>query len=356
MSLFSWLWHYLAGSDDSPPERRRAPDAATETATAVIDPPAEEAEVEVADDGDEPQEGDWWVPRKVESDGRTVSESEQRVFQDLYARLTRVLDDPNLELPRLPRVTDRALTLLRGAETDYRELAEVIEQDPALTAEVLRIANSVAYRGISEIRRLEAAFARLGQRALRSVLLGATVRSISITLGGGHRTLGEGIWRRCVASGAITAIMAERHGVDPKDGLLAGLLHDIGHFVVLTVAHDYQRRTGVRVPREVFDRLSAEWHEHVGLRLATAWNLPDPLPALISAHHNMPGPDDPLAKLRLLVMFSDATCALLRYSPYQPIDLFSLPCVQALGLKNDAPTRRFLRELPQHIETRLDPV
>jgi HD-like signal output (HDOD) protein len=346
MSLFSWLWDQLVGSR-GPAEPAAGAGARTGTTTAVAERPASRSDSE----GD-----DWWLPRDSASASNRDGDGDGRVHGQLYSRLTQVLDDPNLELPRLPRVTDRALTMLRGNETNYHELSELIEQDPALTAEVLRVANSVAYRGVSEIRRLEVAFARLGQRALRSVLLGATVRSISISLGGAHRSLGEEIWRRCVAAGAISALMAGRHRVDPKDALLAGLLHDIGEFVVLTVAHDYQRRTGARVPRAAFDRLAAEWHEHVGLRLATAWNLPDPLPALISSHHKLPAPGDPLETERLLILFSDLVCSLLNYSPYQPVDFFAAPCVVRLGLQDDERTREFLRSLPARIDGRLDPI
>lgn len=349
MSLFQRFWDYLFGADE-----RRGPETSAEAAADAPIVATRDADEDETDYGHEKQPQAWWIPRPppdwTQPDPEETPEMHNRMFRALGA----IVDDPNVDLPRLPHVTDRALVMLRGDEASYRELARLIGEDPALTAQVLRVANSVMYGGATEIRTLEAAFARLGQRTLRALILSASLRSLSIRLGGSKRTLGEGIWRRALASGVIAERMGRRCGMNEADAFLMGLLHDIGLYVVLTITHKYTQDTGRKVPRAVFDRLATEWHEHAGLRLARTWNLPEPLPDIVARHHKMPSEDDPLRKERLLVMFTDVCCSLLGYAPYHPYDFFQTPCVRLLGLTDCPQDRDFLATLPQEIESRIE--
>lgn len=349
MSLLRRLWEYLFS-----PVSERAADDRTPGHDVASPPglPVAVESVEQADAADDP--GIWWLPRPPTPSTEPAPPDSPVMYESLRARLGAVVDDPNPDLPRLPHVTDRALLMLRGDGADYRELARLISEDPALTARVLRVANSAWYGGVSEIRSLEAAFARLGQRKLRGVILSASLQSLSIRLGGTKRTLGEGIWRRAMASGVIMSLAAPRCDADGDQAFLIGLLHDIGLFVVLMVTHKYSELTGAKVPRAVFDRLAGEWHEHAGLRLAGSWNLPDPLPELIASHHRMPAADDPLRTERLLILFTDVCCSLLGYAPYHPYDFFQTPCVQQLGFQDTPEIRRFLRSFPRQIAERIE--
>lgn len=307
--------------------------------------------VAVAPDDERPAEAvappadAWWAPQGDAVMVHRTAQGDRTIDRDLYDHLVRALDDPNLELPRIPHVAQRALMALRDPNVDYRKLAELIEQDPVVTAEVLRVVNCVGYRGIREVRRLDAAFTRLGQRNLRSVLLGVSCKGLMIKIGGAHRSVGEEVWRRSLAAGVIVRCMAQRVGLSNEDGFLIGLLHDIGMFVVLKVVNEYEKLHGRAVSRGLFDRVSDSWHEHIGMRLADAWNLPDPLPELIGNHHRPPGEDDPLAMWRRLIALADASCTMMGFGPYVPYDFFNLPCVMQLGLTPDEATFELLSEL-----------
>lgn len=330
------------------PAPHRAPTPATPTRSADADQPAGPA----LTPGTQP----WWIP---EGEPITVVAPRGRgepIDEPLYQGMATVLDDANLDLPRLPKVIDRVLMMLRDPEVDFRKLAELVGQDPALTVEILRRANSVAYRGFTEIRALDVAFARLGHRNLRGVVLGATVKSLSIRVGGAERTLGEELWRRAVASGVVLSQLATHLKVpeNQADPFLVGLLHDIGMLAVLKVVHEYQQKTSRRVPRPLFDMIAERWHEHIGLRLADAWALPDPLPQLIGNHHREPADDDPLKTWRLMIQTSEVITSLLGYRTYLPYDFFQLACVKRLGLDYEPEVFAVLQPIPQLIRERLE--
>lgn len=327
-----------------------------ETATAVLEPPDDglldaEHQPESPEDGPAPDPNAWWLPRTdLPLPDRARGGA---IDQSLHEHLLGVLKDPDVELPRLPHAAQRALAMLADEDLDFGKLARVVEQDPAITARILRVANSVAYRGIVEVTRLDLAFARLGRREVRSLILALSVNKILITTGGTQRSRGQGLWERAVAAGVIVEQFSDPQKTTVSEAFLLGLLHDLGSFAVLRVVDEYTKTHGREISEPLFDRLCEEWHEHLGLRLANEWNLPDPLLELIGNHSRPPADGDPLAHHRHLLQFAELACSMLGYATYVPHDIFAASCVRGLGLTNSPVTWEKLTTLPDQIQERL---
>lgn len=347
MRVFDQVWRYF----------RNAPrDAGAQTAldgggAVVVDEPAP---LRLADAARAAPDAELWFrprgPRTLWSP--RVTGASGLVDRDLYEHLSHILDDAQLELPRLPRVTQRAMQLVRDPDVCFASLAAVVRGDSALTIAVLRVANSPPYRGLSDPPTLESAFARLGLRTLASIVLTCSLHDLMRT-GNGEPTLADGLWQRSLASAVITTRFAHLCRIDEGEALLLGLLHDVGSLAVCGLLGDYQKAHGRRVSRLLFDRLCVEWHERIGMRLAEQWELPGALRDVIAAHHGRPDDDDPLRRERLLVQVADCVCALLRYAPYVAYDFFELPCVCGLGLREERAVLDLLTPLPELIEERL---
>ena len=330
---------------------QRQPEGATSVACAE---PAPAEAAEPVEDGllDELTEPGWWVPKGEPVLAPPSAARSADPADPLRAALERVLADPDLSLPLLPHVAQRALVLLHDKEVDYHALAKTIGDDPAIAAEVLRVVNSSAYARLFKVSQLETAFARLGCSTLRSILVAMTVKGIVIRTGGPVRTLGEEIWQRAIVSGVLVHELSRRYGLPDGEAFLVGLLHDIGNLALLRVLHDCQKQLGGTVSRALFDGLSEEWHERLGVRLAQAWRLPEPLPTLIGAHHARLARGDALANYRSLVQFADVVCSMLGYGAYVSYDFFALPCVQQLQMEDNEATRCWLTSLPALIMDR----
>lgn len=313
-------------------------------ATAVAEePPA-------SDEASEPR---WWEAAPAEAsepEGLSAEEWSQA------ASIETALDGKELDLPQLPHVAQRALMSLRNDQVDFRKLAEVIRDDAALTAAILRVANSAAYAGVTRLMRLEDAFVRLGVRALRSAILAMTLRPLAIRTGGEDRSLGEELWRASVGAGVITAALCEHRQLDADDGFVIGLLHNVGALALLGVVHEQQAAAGVKLSRAVFEEVCRRRHEEVGARVAAQWNLPSPLPELIGNHHAAPSPDDPLRVHRLILQFADECLSRLGYGsrPASPGGLFEQPSAAGLALTADDETTALLDSLPHLIEEALE--
>jgi len=251
-----------------------------------------------------------------------------------YLADNRDFHDPNLDLPTLPRVPHRALVMLRDPNVDYGKLAAVVKEDPATAADVLRVANSAAYGRLFKVAGLETAFVRLGRRTVRSILMATALKRLTIRTGGTKRTLGEELWQQAIVSGVLLGQIGQRYAMQEDEAFLLGLLHDIGKLALLRILHEYHKTQGGTLSRPIFEGVCAQWHEPLGLRLASAWKLTYPLPAIIGNHHGQPDESDPLYLHRLLVQFADVTCAMLSYGPYVPYDFFALPCIRGLGIED----------------------
>jgi HD-like signal output (HDOD) protein len=295
----------------------------------------------------------WWRPTEpmvvsIEDNGPGPA-----IDGALYSELGRALDNAEFELPQLPVVVREVLAMLNDRDVNLSAAASVAERDPVLTAEVIRVVNAVAYRAMRPVERLNQAFPRLGVRKLRAMLVGASMKSLAIRSGEGGEGLGAQLWRASNAAAIVAGETAREVGQPEDEAYLAGLLHDIGHLVLLKILHDYQQKTGRKVTRQLFEALARRWHEPLGLRLASNWGMPDPLPELIGNHHRTPSATDPLARTRHILAFTDAACALMRYSTYVPYDLFALPASQALGFDDSPGTHTFLASLPPAIRARM---
>ncbi|MGE3182321.1 MAG: HDOD domain-containing protein [Phycisphaerae bacterium] len=344
----------MLSPDDSLPAEAAPPTDHAEEALSVAPDPIEAATVLAEVAPEEPQAVNaWWLPRGDAVITPTSATTRLRpVDSAIYSDLSRVLDDPNVELPQLPIVAQQVLAILQSEDADFAKAAAIAERDPVLTAEILRVVNSVSFRAVNEVQRLSQAFPRLGVRRLRAILVSATMKSLTIQTSDRGRSLGQELWQCASASGVIAMETAKRVKVPADEAYLAGLLHDIGMMVLLKVLFDYQNKTQKKITRNVFDALSERWHEHLGMRLADSWGLPDPLPELIGNHHRPPAEGDALAMHRLVLNFSDIACSMLGFRQYVPYDFFNLPCVMRLGFENNPQTREFLATLPDLIRER----
>lgn len=155
---------------------------------------------------------------------------------DRAARLEERLRALAGAVPSLPDVTLRALALADDPDCHFATLARVIETDAALTAGLLRVANSVAFAGGTPVARLDQALVRVGRWHTKAAVVSLGVKSLFRDTPADTRAACADIWEH----GFRTADLCRRlnHGFrlgHTGEEFAAGLLHDIGR-VVLAVA------------------------------------------------------------------------------------------------------------------------
>lgn len=199
----------------------------------------------------------------------------------------------------------RLVELFMEPEPSFIEMEKIIRLDPALTAEVLRLANNAENAPVQSISTVRTALARIGsEQVYRSLLL----RGLRTSLVGGAREYGFDeitLWRHSVAS-ACAAPLADRElqlQVGPI-AFTAALLHDVGMIVLARVAGPSLRALVLEQGAGTIctldyleqDRLGVS-HSMVGATMTMAWGLPRELSEAIRTHHQVGVDNCPLADL-----------------------------------------------------------
>lgn len=191
-------------------------------------------------------------------------------------------------LPQLPGSALQLLDAIDGGDASARDIERIISCDAALTANLLRLANSAAHGMPGSITTIRAAILRLGQRSVRSLCLSLSVQRL---LSG---DTGETSFNpRRYAKHAVTVgflgryIFARRKQKEDFESrwstdefFAAGLLHDIGHAILSKVAPGVyslvcneaeQKRVPVNV---AFRNLYGQGLGALGAEAARTWGLP----------------------------------------------------------------------------------
>lgn len=203
-------------------------------------------------------------------------------------------------LPTLPEVVLLLHAAIDDEMVDVSAVAEIIERDPALTARLLRVANSAYYfRGGDAIGSVPNAVGRLGLGQVRALCLAlGVVRAFG--MGGGaldHRAF----WAHSAAVGMTANKLWSLSGgtgpFTPDDIYAAGLMHDIGILVLdqhfpaeLRAARSIAEQEGIQLWRAEETVIGMD-HGEVGALLLGRWKLPAPTCTAVSYHHH---PDAPV--------------------------------------------------------------
>src|SRR4051812_4953811 len=129
-------------------------------------------------------------------------------FQTSDSILDRVVERTR-RLYTLPAVAARVLELTPPHQPDLRGTKECIEDDPALAARILRIANSSFFGLSAEVKDLPQALALLGPRTLTMLVLGFNLPH-DLTCGVPPGML-QRFWRRTVYRAVAARAFAQRH-------------------------------------------------------------------------------------------------------------------------------------------------
>ena len=194
-------------------------------------------------------------------------------------------------LEPLPAVGLKVLELADKPDLVPGELTELIQTDSALTAKVLKLANSALYGCTREIASIHEAGTRLGTRVLTNLVITGCAARHFRNYGGQEAGDVRRAWERSVANAISASLLASISGaVEKHRAYTAGLLQDIGQLVL----ERHFKREHASIAAEIAagaDLIAAEKsvfglsHADIGARLASRWNLPEVLVDTILCHH-----------------------------------------------------------------------
>lgn len=195
-------------------------------------------------------------------------------------------------MPVLPSVVIQILRLFEDPTVSPRSLEKIIEQDPALSAKILRVASSSMY-GARSATSVSRALSVLGINTLRSISISLAYQQILSAKLVGAKFDRVAFWRHCLAVGIGSRAIARCiHPTAMEELYVAGLMHDIGvltldRFIPASLDATIKKSTiGGYSLTETEQALMGYTHADVGGFLAQNWGLSPLITAAIQHHHS----------------------------------------------------------------------
>ncbi|NLY91924.1 MAG: HDOD domain-containing protein [Firmicutes bacterium] len=198
------------------------------------------------------------------------------------------------ELPTLPRVAQRVVSLINNPSTSASELEQVIKHDQVLTARVLKLVNSAYYGFPRRITTVGQGIVILGYKALKELVLRISIADL-FRMKGNHKGFDRtALWQHAVGTAVGAKTLARSAGLPlEEEAFIAGLLHDLGILLLdLCLTTEFEElihlTTAHHLPLiRAEEKVLGFNHTLVGKMLAVKWNLP-PLYVEALRHHHQP--------------------------------------------------------------------
>jgi putative nucleotidyltransferase with HDIG domain len=213
------------------------------------------------------------------------------------------------DLPPLPSIVLDLISSFEREDIDVGVLAEKISRDQALSAKMLRLANSSFYGLPSKVGTVNQAIVVLGFDAARALAVASNVIESFEAGQAGEIDVAE-FWRHSIATALCARGLARHAGLPQDHAFIAGLLHDIGRLVLASGFPEHYAQVAAYCDREQASLCDAEAgvlgldHQQVGRLLGEAWKFPAAIQRAIAEHHRPAGPG--LASLPGLIHAANA--------------------------------------------------
>jgi len=194
--------------------------------------------------------------------------------------------EETLELPPLSDTAQRIIKLRVNPNADISDLAQIVETDPSLAAQVVSWAASPYYSAPGKIKSIHDAIVRvLGFDMVLNLALGLSLgKTMSIPKEGPHGTLPywqQAVYMAATIEGLVTAIPRDHR---PSFGMayLCGLLHNFGYLILAEVFppyfHSYCELADANphVAHQAIERhLIGVTREQLASTLMSLWSMPE---------------------------------------------------------------------------------
>lgn len=195
-------------------------------------------------------------------------------------------------LPSLPVIAQEIIALADNDLISINKLEMIIENDPAISAKILSVSNSVFYGFHTPVTTLHNAIMRIGFSSVKNIALGISIMTVLNDIKHQGTPHYERVFNHSVSVGLTARLLSKRLKCNITDEIvISGILHDIGLLVLIRYFPErYMEvmdsfKQGVTLSDAEKETFGFS-HADIGYWLAGKWNLPDTVTDSILNHHS----------------------------------------------------------------------
>ncbi len=261
------------------------------------------------------------------------------------------------EIATLPEITVRIIETVENPKSTARDLHEIIKNDPALSAKILKVVNSAFYGLPGQIGDIDRAIVLLGLSAVKNIAIAASITRLFKGKQITKEITAKDLWTHSLAVGVASRLLHKQiHKQGGDDIFLAGLIHDLGIMAIRQAFPDKLTEVINHVVRTEDDYCTVENdiigadHQAFGAGLGAKWKFPRHLRAVMGYHHQPDAVSEEHSTLVRIVQLADILCCrskigfhlTARSTALEPAHLVSV------GLNSDQ-VAEVINELPEQL-------
>lgn len=263
-----------------------------------------------------------------------MNASNEKLLQQAEA----AIEDDKLILPSPPDAMVKIMAVLDDVDASPRKIAMELNRDPALTARIIKVANSASYQQQNILTDLGQVIPRLGLKLIKTLVTSHMMMQMFAPPDAAHKQrLGQLNLHSLKVARYAYAIARLSRTVPAEDALLAGLMHDIGYLPLLQINTNMNEKT--------FDAFLFNYHPKVGAQLLKKWHVPDAIVLAVAEHENWKRTVNGKADLADVVLIANLICTEENHPAF--VESSSISAYERLGIARDSD----LSELSEYLST-----
>jgi len=242
------------------------------------------------------------------------------IESNIFNEIMHAFNMGHLKLPSLPEVAIKVKAAVSDSDVNIKDVARIVESDPAMAARLVQVVNSPVSRGFDPVCSIKDAIVRLGLASTRNLVMSYSVKQLFKAKSALLKTRMKQLYEHSVEVAAISFALANESKKFAGDQLLlAGLIHDIGVIPILT----YIDETGLEIDNETeLENIILKLRSIVGIMVIKHWGFPGDMLTVVEHCENWSRDSGEKLDICDMVLISQV------YSMLQHKDVARLPKIQ----------------------------
>ena len=253
------------------------------------------------------------------------------IIEEVKSRLVEAIEKDQIVLPTLPEIALQVREAANDANVTTKKLGDLIGSDAALSARIIKVANSPLVRGVQSIENLPTAISRLGIAYSCNLAVGLAMEQMFQATNELVDTRMRDVWKHGTEVAAISAVLTQNYtNLRTDQATLAGLVHQLGILPILTYAEGHDIFLEDNEAGDL-DELIEALHPQLGELILKTWSFPAALVPVPAQHLDIYR-DSEVTDYVDVVIVAKLQCYAGKDHPLADIDWKTVPAFKKLGL------------------------
>jgi HD-like signal output (HDOD) protein len=241
-----------------------------------------------------------------------------------------------LNLPVFPTVAQELHKKMADENSSINEIAAIIAKDQALAGQMLKLANSAFFAGLTRVRTIRESIMRLGVNQVYNCLVASGQKDFYLSQDPLIGQYLHVLWKHALATARGSQWLLRKTGYPElaDEGFLSGLFHDIGKLLLLRVLETIRAENqDIEISEPFIVEILDSMHVEQGYTLMNEWSIPEVYCGVAKHHHDEEF--DSADSLLMAVRIVDQVCAKtgLSLKPDPALVTATLAEVHAMSIK-----------------------